>query len=160
MVETVKTKFALLLSFLAFPVFCAFSPGQTKPSTKQAQDEEILRFVKKYDDAWNRKDAVVLERVLSPNYVYFGSKGVVRSRQSLMEELLSPNYHLTSGGRSEIKVYTTASTAVVSSRWKGEGTSGVEEFHDDQRCSIVLARGKADWLALSEHCTQIVPPQR
>jgi hypothetical protein len=98
--------------------------------------------------------------MLSPDYVYFGSKGDVRSRQSLMEELLSPNYLLTSGGRSEIEVYTTAGTAVVSSRWKGEGSSGGEKFHDDQRCSIVLARGKSDWVALSEHCTQIVPPQQ
>lgn len=82
-----KSKFTLVLSFLPFLVFCAFSRAQPKPSIRQAPDKEIRRFVEKYDDAWNRKDTAALERMLSPDCVYFGSKGDVRSRQSLMEEL-------------------------------------------------------------------------
>jgi hypothetical protein len=45
----------------------------------------------------------------------------------------------------------------VSSRWKGQGAYDGQPFHDDQRCSIILARVKQQWLVVSEHCTQIVP---
>jgi hypothetical protein len=55
-----------------------------------------------------------------------------------------------------VKEYLTSGAAVVSSRWKGKGTYDGQEFHDDQRCSIVLAREKQQWRVLSEHCTQIV----
>ena len=100
----------------------------------------------------------MIERILAPEYVYFSSKGDVRSRQSLLDELLSPKYVLVSAERSEINVYVTLGTAVVSSRWKGQGTYDGRQFRDDQRCSIVLVRNKQDWLVLAEHCTQIVAP--
>jgi ketosteroid isomerase-like protein len=146
-----KTNFAMVLSFLAL---CGVSPAQTKKSL----DQDISRFIERYDKAWNNKDAAVIERILAPDYVYFSSKGEVRSRQSVLDELLSPKYILASAERTEIKAYRTAGTAVVSSRWKGQGTYDGREFHDDQRCSIVLAQGKRGWLVLSEHCTQIVTP--
>lgn len=146
-----KLKFALVAFFL---VVCGICLAQTK----QTEEEDISRFVERYDNAWNHKDSASIERILAPDYIYFSSKGQVRSRQSLLEELLSPKYKLVSAERSELKVYLTLGTAVVSSRWKGRGTYDGEEFNDDQRCSIVLARGKEGWLVLSEHCTQIVGP--
>ena len=114
---------------------------------------------KGYDDAWNTKDTASIERILAPGYVYFSSKGQVRSRQSLLEELLSPNYKLTFAERTELKVYLALGTAVVSSRWKGSGISDGEEFHDDQRCSIVLVRGT--WMggsirALHANCCSLI----
>jgi len=144
-----KIKFVVVLSCLAL---CGIASAQTK----QSRDQDISRFVERYDKAWNNKDAAVIERILAPDYVYFSSKGEVRSRQSLLDEFLSAKYVLTSAERTEIKVYRTASTAVVSSRWKGQGAYDGREFHDDQRCSIVLAQGKRGWLVLSEHRTQIV----
>jgi ketosteroid isomerase-like protein len=146
-----RPKFALILSFLAL---CGISSSQAK----QSPEADVGQFVGKYDDAWNHKDTAAIERILAPDYVYFSSKGQVRSRQSLLEELLSPKYNLASAERTELKVYVTLGTAIVSSRWKGRGTFDGQEFHDDQRCSIVLVRAKQGWLVLSEHCTQIVAP--
>jgi ketosteroid isomerase-like protein len=147
-----KTEVVVVLSFLVIP---AVAPAQTKPSREQ----EIRRFVEWYDNALNRKDVAAVERLLAPEYVYFSSKGEVRSRQSLLDELLSPKYILASAERTDVKVYQTSGTAVVSSRWKGQGTYDGQPFHDDQRCSIVLAQNKQQWLVLSEHCTQIVPTE-
>lgn len=132
--------------------------GISSAQAVQSQEEDIRRFVERYDEAWNRKDAAAIERILAPSYVYFSSKGEVRSRQSLLGELLSPKYTLASAERTELKVYLTLGTAIVSSRWKGHGTYDGQEFRDDQRCSIVVLQGKQGWLVLSEHCTQIVAP--
>jgi ketosteroid isomerase-like protein len=141
------------LALLLLLALCGIAQAQTT----QSRQAEVARFIESYDNAWNHKDTATIERILAPDYVYFSSKGQVRSRRSLLEEFLSPKYHLESAERSEVKVYRTSGTAVVSSRWKGSGTFDGREFHDDQRCSIVLARGANDWLVLSEHCTQIVP---
>jgi len=72
--------------------------------------------------------------------------------------LRSAKYILNSAERSEIAVYRTGKTAIVSSRWKGQGSYDGEEFRDDQRCSIVVAQEGGRWRVLSEHCTQIVVP--
>lgn len=51
----------------------------------------------------------------------------------------------------------TGATAVVSSRWQGDGAYSGGEFHDDQRCSLVLVKGGGAWRLVAEHCTQIRP---
>lgn len=146
-----KRNCALFLFILAG---CGIGLAQTKSS----DDQDIRQIVEKYDVAWNHKDIAAIERILAPNYVYFSSQGQVTPRQSLLDELLSPKYKLAFAERTELKVYPTLDTAVVSSRWKGHGTYDGGEFNDDQRCSIVLAREKQGWLIVAEHCTQIVAP--
>ncbi len=143
---------------VAAPIFLVAVCAMAFAQTTQSQEAEIVRFVRSYDNAWNHKDAAAIERMLAPDYVYFSSEGQVRSRQYLLNMLLSPKYKLASAERAELKVYVTSGTAVVSSRWKGHGTYDGQPFHDDQRCSIVLARANEKWLVSSEHCTQIVAP--
>lgn len=146
-----KKIYVILLSLLA--VY-----GVSSAQSKQPKDVDIRNFIQKYDDAWNKKDSVTVERMFAPEYVYFSSIGSITSRKSTLEMLLSPKYKVESAERTELKVHLTGNTAVVSSRWKGPGSYNDQEFRDDQRCSLVLAREKKDWVVLSEHCTQIVTP--
>jgi len=90
------TKFAVLIFLLAA---CAMPFAQTT----QAQEAEIVRLIRSYDNAWNHKDAAAIERILALKYVYFSSEGQVRSRQSLLDMLLSPKYKLASAERTEIE---------------------------------------------------------
>jgi ketosteroid isomerase-like protein len=144
-------RLAAVLSCIAF--FGA-SPAQNKQTT----DADIIHLVEGYDNAWNSKDATAVTAILAADYVYFSSKGATESRQHMLDMLLSPKYTMASAQRSEMEVHRTSTTAVVSSRWKGHGTYDGQEFHDDQRCSIVLGREKQGWQVLSEHCTQIAIP--
>ena len=134
--------------------FCGVSPAQNR----QAHDEDIIHVVERYDSAWNSKDVGSVKRILAGNYMYFTSTGATHSREQMLDMWLSPKYALASAQRSEMKVYLTSGTAVVSSRWQGHGTYDGQAFHDDQRCSIVLGREKQGWQLLSEHCTQIAVP--
>jgi ketosteroid isomerase-like protein len=148
---SMKIKFVAVLSCIAF---CGASVAQNK----QPPGTDILHLVERYDSAWNSKDAARVKRILAADYIYFSSKGATQSRQHMLDMLLSPKYTVASAQRSEMEVHRTSSTAVVSSRWKGHGTYDGREFHDDQRCSIVLGREKQGWQVLSEHCTQIAVP--
>lgn len=122
----------------------------------QAQDADVVAAIQAYDQAWNRQDAAAFERTLGADYVYFTSKGGVRSRQQWVAFLGSPKYRLESAERSEFQVHRTADTAVVGTRWKGHGSYDGKPFRDDQRCSLVLGRAAEGWKVLSEHCVQIV----
>ncbi len=118
--------------------------------------DEVTQTLKRYDEAWNKRDSATVEKILGADYVYFSSQGAVSSRQQTLDLLTSPKYKLTSAERSEIKTFRTGETTVVSSRWKGKGTYGDEVINDDQRCSLVFARQRGLWKLLSEHCTQII----
>jgi len=124
-------------------------------TSQEALDSEVIKAIKEYDAAWDRKDVASIERFLSNQYVYFTSNGKVVSRSETLEFLRSPKYVLQTSERGEFQVYLTNNTAVVGSRWKGHGTYNDQPFTDDQRCSLVLIRDRKNWKLLSEHCTQI-----
>jgi len=149
--SVMKTRWVAILSCLAV---LGASPARTSSSP----DQDIVHFLEEYDHAWNNKDASAVGSILAPDYAYFSSKGQVESRSHMLDMLLSPKYILASAERSEVKVYRMSGTAVVSSRWKGHGSYDGKEFHDDQRCSVVLVQKGQGWQVLAEHCTQIVAP--
>ena len=115
----------------------------------------VIQIVEAYDRAWSRKDFAAVDRILANNYVYFTSEGGIVSRRDTLNFLRSPKYILNSAERSELEVHHVSSTAIVGSRWKGNGVYDGKAFHDDQRCSLVLIREGESWKLLSDHCTQI-----
>ena len=141
-----------LLPIWLSPVLLFCGAVQAQP----APDAGISDAIQAYDRAWAAQDPAAFARTLAADYVYFTSKGGVRSRQQWVEFLGSPKFRLESAERSEIQVHRTADTAVVGSRWKGHGNYDGKAFRDDQRCSLVLARSTDGWKVLSEHCVQIV----
>lgn len=146
-------KLSLLAALIL--VFTATSLGQTVKTQTIGSDADIVKTIKDYDSAWNKKDVDTIGKFLADDYVYFTSDGRTSSRTDTLKFLSSPDYKLTFAERSEIKTYQTGNTAIVSSRWKGRGTYGNDTINDDQRCGIVLTKlGKA-WKIVGEHCTQI-----
>jgi ketosteroid isomerase-like protein len=144
---------------LVFPVFIAFILCFGADASAQKQDkqtESVLQLLKKYDDAWNKKNAPAVGEILAPDYVYFTSTGGLSNRRDTLDFLVSPKYVLTFVERSEVKAFRSGDTVVVSSRWRGKGTYSEGEINDDQRCGQVFVRTGKKWQIISEHCTQIV----
>lgn len=115
----------------------------------------VLDAIRSYDAAWARKDSAAVGRVLAADFRYFNSLGAVSSRAQMLGFLVSPDYVLEHAERTELEPRIVATTAVVSTRWRGHGRFGAKRFEDDQRCSLVLARQRATWRIVAEHCTQI-----
>jgi ketosteroid isomerase-like protein len=144
---------------LFFPLIVAFILCFGANAVAQKTDKQtagVLQLLKKYDDAWNKKDAATVGAMLAADYVYFSSTGGLSNRKETLDFLISPKYLLTFIERSEIKAIRSGETVVVSSRWKGKGTYAEGEINDDQRCGQVFVKDGKNWKLLSEHCTQIV----
>jgi ketosteroid isomerase-like protein len=123
---------------------------------RAADADAIVAAVRDYDAAWNRRDGAGVDAALAPDYAYFSSTGRVVTREETLGFLTSPEYRLEAAERSELRVtHASPEAAVVSSRWRGQGTWEGEAFDDDQRCSLVLRRSGERWQLLAEHCTQI-----
>lgn len=146
-----NTKRIFLLFIACLLCFSANAVAQKQDK----QIDEVIQFLKKYDAAWDKKDSATVAEIFADDYVYFTSRGGIRTRQQWLEFLKSPAYSLTFAERSKIKTYRTGNTITVSSRWKGKGTYEKREFIDDQRCGQVFVKDGKQWKLASEHCTQI-----
>ena len=140
------------IAFLLFLFWLSSINAQAQ--TKQV--DEVLQTLKKYDEAWNKKDSVAVGKILSSEYVYFTSTGAITDYKQTLDFLNSPKYILTFVERSEIKTFRTENTIVVSSRWKGKGSYNDEVINDDQRCGQVFVKDGKQWKLASENCAQIV----
>ena len=141
-----KTCIFILLSAIAF-----------SSCTKQHDltEKEVINAIKKFDSGWEHKNMDVVDSVLSPSYIYFTQSGSTFSRDSVVATAGEDSYSLKNVSRSEFQVTITGSTAIVSTRWKGEGVYRGNPFNEDQRCSIVLIKRNNGVQILSEHCTPI-----
>ena len=122
---------------------------------------DIGAEVARYDSAWSGRDTSAVGSYLGPQYRYFTSRGGVSSRAETLAMLSDPGYRLEHASRSEIEVSRSGEVAVVSSRWRGQGTYRGRPFKDDQRCGqtwlLVAEELRVKWQLLSEHCVQISP---
>ena len=118
-------------------------------------EQEAIKAIKKFDYGWEHKNMSTVDSVLSPNYIYFTQSGNTFSRDSLVATSGENDYLLHDMSRSEIMVTLTGNTAVVSTRWKGQGIYRGTAFNEDQRCSLVLIKQDNKVQILSEHCTPI-----
>jgi len=140
---------------MAATIFCSILNVPAQTSKQESPSASVLQVLKKYDDAWNKKDSATVDRILAPNYIYFNSEGGITTRKGTLDFLASPKYKLTFAERSEIETYASGDTVIVSSRWKGKGTYDKEVINDDQRCGLVFAKLAKVWKLVAEHCVQI-----
>ena len=145
--------FLFAITFIA----TASTPDRALAQRTGPEADSIAQLVARYDSSWNGQDTTGIRRLLSPDYQYFSSRGAVWGLKDVMGMVGSADYKLERARRSEIGVTVSGSTAIVSSRWQGNGTYRGKPFTDDQRCGLVWVRdGRGVWRLLSEHCVQIV----
>lgn len=120
---------------------------------------EIFTIVHRYDTAWANRDSAIVNSLLAPDYVYFGSRGALSERTAALAMLMSQEYLLLAATRSELLItHAEPGLAVVSSRWTAHGTYNGQPFTDDQRCTLLLRHIDRRWLIVAEHCTKLGPP--
>lgn len=134
---------------------CAGTAGNPS-GEEELSASEVLSTIRAYDEAWAAKDTATVRDFLTGSYTYFNSSGGVRSGDWMLRELLGhPGYQLDDSDRTELQVTVYGTAAVVSSRWRGEGSYNGQPVRDDQRCSLVVVRDGVKLKVAAEHCTEI-----
>lgn len=121
-------------------------------------EDEVRAFIRDYDLAWEKRDTTGMRTLIDSNYTYFSSTGNTTSREKIIGWFTpADKYKVDTAYRREILITISHNTAIVSSRWTGNGTFGTESFDDDQRCSLVIQKAGGKLRLIAEHCTQITP---
>jgi hypothetical protein len=128
------------------------------PSGSTTGTEDSLRAALAiYDSAWLAKDGPTVERILAPEYTYFTSIGGLNDKAATLAFLADTGYTLTLSRRTDVRVKLAGTTAVVSSRWEGQGRYHAEPVRDDQTCGQTWLWRSDRWVILSEHCVNRPP---
>jgi hypothetical protein len=119
-------------------------------------EAEVREFISHYDKTWEKRDTAGMKMIMDEQYRYFSSTGSVTDRGSIISWFTpADKYRVDTAYRQEISIVIFHNTAIVSSRWKGNGVFGTEKFNDDQRCSLVIQKSGGTLRLIAEHCTQI-----
>jgi ketosteroid isomerase-like protein len=117
--------------------------------------EEVTTFIAHYDSSWNAKKVGVIDSSMGKEYVYFSSLGSTTSRAKSLEVLAADYYKVLQAKRSELDILIDGNTAIVSSRWQGNGIWKDTTFKDNQRCGLVIQKQQGQLKLLAEHCVEI-----
>jgi hypothetical protein len=128
---------------------------QPDSSSDTITEQEVMDFIKKYDEAWNTKDTIAVDKLIDNTYIYFSSTGSISKREESMSFLKSPDYRLTSADRSEVEIFISGNIATVSSHWVGKGFWKTEVINDNQRCGMTLQKINKVVKIIAEHCVEI-----
>lgn len=146
----------ILMTFIAlFTASCNDQQQETK-NPEALSEKEIEEFIRAYDDMWARRDTILMKEAMSDRYIYFSSTGRTIDRKTILDWFNpADKYKVDSASRHEINITIEGNTAIVNSRWIGQGSFAGEKFSDDQRCGLVIRKQNGKLKILSEHCTQI-----
>lgn len=120
---------------------------------------ELERLYGEWTRAWLDRDPATVDRLMAEEYRYAAPDGRVYDRAAILGIVRSPSYRLDWGERSEVSVAPLcADSAVILSRWRGEGGYEGRTFRDDHRCTTVFARRGGAWRIVHEHCSGAPAP--
>jgi uncharacterized protein (TIGR02246 family) len=115
---------------------------------------ELQELSERWFQAWLKKDAATVERLMAEDYIYIAPNGLVLDRQAILGIIRSPSYRLDHGTRSEIVVRAVGQeAAVVRHRYQGAGSFEGTSFTDDQRCVMVWEKHAGEWRLVMEQCS-------
>ncbi|MDF2190073.1 nuclear transport factor 2 family protein [Paraflavitalea sp. CAU 1676] len=130
-------------------------PSDATPNAVSLTREEVAAFVGHYDSSWNTKNVAAMESIYGKSFVYFTSVGGTSTRAQNLEVLGADYYKVLKADRSELEIIIDGNTAIVSSRWRGNGIWKDTTFNDNQRCGLVIQKQNGQLKLLSEHCVEI-----
>lgn len=117
---------------------------------------ELERLNQEWFAAWLEKDVAVVQRLMSPEYIYIAPNGQILDRETILNIIRSPSYRLHRGTCTEVRVTSLGSeAAALVKHYQGAGTFNGKPFTDDQRCTMVFVRHKDGWMIALEQCSAI-----
>jgi hypothetical protein len=122
---------------------------------KELTEQEVYAVLDKFDQGWEKKNADLVDSVLSEHYVYYTQSGQPFDRKNIIATAGSDVYQLQNMDREHLTLQIEGNTAVVNTIWKGKGFYHGEQFNDKQRCSVTIVKHKGKVRILAEHCTPI-----
>lgn len=127
-------------------------------------EQEILKFIADYDQAYVNKDIAFAERIWANNYVISTDTGERQNRAESLESARkewsdpNPKYKLLSFKSVNDSLHINGSTAIASGGWTSEKIAGdnpkAAPHIDTGRYTLALEKQKGKWMVVAEHYSE------
>jgi ketosteroid isomerase-like protein len=119
----------------------------------QARDAEktIENHVREFDTAWVTGDVQTIRRLRADDYRSTFLDGKVYGKEIGLKEIESGQFKLNSGASDDLEVRVFNDTAIVTGRWRAEGTFDLKPFTTNERFTIVFLHRRGVWQIVAEH---------
>jgi hypothetical protein len=145
----------MIRSIIVLSLYLVVGCAQSEKYTDSVTEKEVRDFISAYDNAWNAKDTVTVNKLLSDDYIYFTSEGATNPKKGTLKFLSDTAYVIHQASRPEIDIILHNNVATVNSHWIGELSWKGNAIHDNQRCGLTIVKVNGALQLLSEHCVQI-----
>lgn len=120
--------------------------------------DDLQSVSDEWNTAWLNKDAAVVERIASDEYLYISPQGAMLYKSDLLEIIQSPSYCLRTGEWTEVSISPLSpEIAILLHRFQGEGEYRGTPFVEDNRLTTIWVRIAGQWKVRLEHCSAIAP---
>lgn len=132
----------LVLACSAFPLQTKNSAAPKAQKTQKKEDgrHQIDRLEDKWRDAVMKNDAVMLDGLLSEDYIAILANGTLQTKDQQLASVRAKEWHITALEMSERKVRFYGRTALVTSLAQVEGSTSDGDITGTYRYTRVYAR--------------------
>ena len=138
-----------------------FAGAFTQVSAQATQDkaeQEILKVVDEVLVALVKRDAAVIERVMTDDYFTIYEGGQVGDRARLIAGFKSTTFGWDDWQRAETKVNLHGDTAIVLCRYKVKAHTAQGSVESDWRSIGVMRKERGQWRMAASQFTTVRPP--
>ena len=107
-----------------------------------------------WNQAWLQKDAGLVEKLMADDYMYIAPNGKLMDRQTILNVIKSPSYHLVHSTRTPVVIKTVGKeAAVMVFHSAASGTFEGKSFTDNHTCTMLCVGRDSEWRVFLEQCS-------
>jgi ketosteroid isomerase-like protein len=157
--RTTAVRAAVVVALLAPLLAAAAGWGREAGSRLRADDNraaerELRRLEGVFSDAFNRRDARTLDRLLAEDFLYTNEQGAVSNKAQYIDFVVN-HIQVVSGGIGDLVVRVYGDAAVVVARFDGVSIIDGQQLNDSFRFTDVWVRRSGRWYVIASQNSPI-----
>ena len=153
--------FAIAGLIFAFVSFAASQTTEGKLSGRNLKiKQELIRLEEEWHNAYVKRDAAALERVLADEYIAVGGNGGSYNKTQTIEGLKNDTatYEYSTPYDMDFRFYDDAVVVIGRTKEKGKAQNGAE-FSVEYRWTDVFVKRDGRWQCVAAQVIRVPPPK-
>jgi len=156
-----KRLFAIVVLIFAATSFAASQATEQKLSSKNLKTkQELIKLEEEWHNAYMRRDATPLERILADEYIAVGGGGGSVNKAQTIEGLKNDRatYEYSTPYDMDFRFYGDTVVVVGRTKEKGKAQNGTE-FSVEYRWTDVFVKREGRWQCVAAQVVRVPPPK-
>ncbi len=156
-----KRLFVIVVLIFATTSFAASQTTEQKLTSKNLKaKQELIKLEEEWHNAYVRRDAAPLERILADEYIAVGGSGGSINKAQTIEGLKNDTaiYEYSTPYNMDFRFYGDTVVVVGRTKEKGKAQNGTE-FSVEYRWTDVFVKKNGSWQCVAAQVVRISPPK-